>query len=74
MNVANAFPWKVNDAYPCTATTPGGETLHFEDLLQEGQRVGRGDGEDNVYPQYGIVVRREDGPCMTWVYGLRRRR
>jgi hypothetical protein len=31
MNVANAFPWKVNDAYPCSATTPSGETLHFED-------------------------------------------
>lgn len=55
------FPWKVHDAYPCSAWTPSGERLYFEDLLVEGQRVGHGDGEDNVYPPYGRVVRREDG-------------
>jgi hypothetical protein len=56
------FPWKVvNDAYPVDAKTPGGEVLHFDDLLCEGQRIGHGDGEGNVYPPYGIVVRRPDG-------------
>lgn len=55
------YPWKVDDDYPCKARTPGGEWLHFEDLLVEGQKVGHGDGEGNVYPPYGIVVRRDDG-------------
>lgn len=55
------FPWKVDDGYPCSAVTPSGERLHFEDLLAEGQKVGHGDGEGNVYPPFGIVVRRDDG-------------
>ena len=58
---ASAFPWKVDDDYPCSATTPSGERLYFEDLLQEGQRVGHGDGEGNVFGPFGVVVRREDG-------------
>lgn len=58
----SAYPWKVvNDDYPTAVRTPGGEILHFEDLLVEGQRVGHGDGEGNVYPPYGRVVRRDDG-------------
>ena len=62
------FPWKVlNDEYPVDVRTPSGEILHFEDLLVEGQRVGYGDSEGNVYLPLGIVVRREDG---LWVEAL----
>lgn len=57
----NPYPWKVDDDYPCKARTQGGEILHFDDLLFEGQRIGHSDGEDNVYPPFGVVVRREDG-------------
>lgn len=60
---ASDFPWKVvDDDYPTSARTPGGEVLHFEDLLAEGQKIAHsGDGEGNTYPPYGIVVRRDDG-------------
>lgn len=67
MNSANAYPWKVDDDYPCSARTPGGETLHFEDPLSEGDKVGHGDGEGNVYGPFGRVVRRKDG---LWIEAL----
>jgi hypothetical protein len=50
----------VDDGYPCSAVTPGGERMYFEDLLTEGQRVGPADSDENVYLD-AVVVRRDDG-------------
>lgn len=61
MSQGSIYPLKLDDAYPCRGRTPGGEELHFEELLVVGQRVGHGDGEGNVFPPYGVVVRRDDG-------------
>jgi hypothetical protein len=56
------FPWKVDDDYPCNATTASGERINFEDLLSVGDRVGsHSDGEGMVYGPFGVLVEREDG-------------
>lgn len=58
----NAYPWKVDDGPArVSAVTPGGETMYFEDVLDPSTLVGQGDGEGNVYPPLGVVVRRGDG-------------
>lgn len=55
------YPIKLDDDYPCRGVDAAGEHVVFDDLLQEGNRVGCRTRGDDVFGPYGIVVQREDG-------------
>jgi hypothetical protein len=57
------FPIKLDDAYPCRGHRPDGREVHFDDLLDIGDRVGDPVPGDplNAFPPFGVVVRRSDG-------------
>lgn len=59
-----AYPVKLNDAYPCQGYDADGKPVFWEDLLDEGMRVGPSIGDD-VFPN-ATVVRKSDG---LWVVG-----
>jgi hypothetical protein len=64
--VAVCFPVKLDDDRTLRGTDACGQTLTFEDYLDEGDMVGLGeipeDCEDrDPRPPYGNVVRKDDG-------------
>lgn len=56
-----AFPFKLDDDYPCRGEDANGKEIHFDDLLFEGEIVSSVTVGDDHFGPYGRVVRRDDG-------------